>query len=130
MAYQTQFPKDNYHAVDALHGRTVTSFQSHMTQDRPWTAKDWENADKLNPLPNDHKGRKDHSNEQVRHELYLLGPGEKKVTEEIDTSKSSHNLVFFVLSSRSVRDMVGSEADLDFPNLLLYLYRLLCWLHR
>lgn len=59
------------------------------------TAEDIRNAAILNPLRNDHRGAKDNNNVPPRHELYLLGPGEKKVTEEPDTSKSSHRLIIF-----------------------------------
>lgn len=70
---------------------------------RGWTAKEFKDADDTNPRTTDHKGPKNHhTNEPPRHELYLLGPGEKKVTEEPDTSKSSVKPIFFpVFSSLS-----------------------------
>lgn len=68
---------------------TMCTAYAHMIRpQRGWTAKDFKPADELNPGTNDHKGPKTHNaNEPPRHELYLLGAGEKKVTEEPDTSK-------------------------------------------
>lgn len=70
---------------------TISTSYAHMIRpQRLWTAQDFKTADRLNPGINDHRGPKNHHvNVDPRHELYLLGPGEKKVTEEPDTSKSS-----------------------------------------
>lgn len=77
------------------------SHYTHMVPSPVRSADDMRRANEVDPLIDDHKGPKDNANEPARHELYLLGPGEKKVIEEPDTSKSSHNWVLFVLSSRS-----------------------------
>ncbi len=81
-----------------------------MRPSRPWTAEDWERANIENPLPSDHKGRKDNSNEQTRFELFLLGPGEKKVMEEPDTSESSS--ISFVVQ---VRVLCPTWKAINFP---------------
>lgn len=68
-------------------GYNLLPSTSSLRPYRLLTAREILLADILNPMPNDHKGRKDHNNEPSRHELYLLAPGEKKVIEEPDTSK-------------------------------------------
>lgn len=74
-----------------------TAYAHMIRPQRGLTAKDIKISDELNPRPNDHRGPKmHHSNEPPRHELYLLGPGEKKVTEEPDTSKSFRNPNMFL----------------------------------
>jgi hypothetical protein len=83
-----------------------------MRPSRQWTAEDWKRANIENPLPSDHKGRKDHSNEQTRFELFLLGPGEKKVMEEPDTSESS-SISFLVLIP--VRDLCPTWNIINLP---------------
>ena len=73
-----------------------TAFAHMIRPQRGLTAKDIKTADELNPTPTDHKGPKEHqTNEPPRHELYLLGPGEKKVIEEPDTSKSFYESNMF-----------------------------------
>lgn len=68
----------------------IVNFNAAMTTtSRVLTAEEFLRAGGPNPGGNYHKGPRDHSNELARHELYLLGPGEKKVIEEPDTSKLS-----------------------------------------
>ena len=73
-----------------------TAYAHMIPPQRGWTAEELKDGSKINPGTTDHKGPKNHhTNEQPRHELYLLGPGEKKVTEEPDTSKSSYKSHIF-----------------------------------
>lgn len=75
-----------------------------------WTAKDFRDAAAINPLPNDHKGPKNHhTNEPARHELYLLAVGEKKVTEEPDTSKSFYKPSMFLAVFVAANELVLSS---------------------
>ena len=97
LAYQTPSETDTMFPTQNLSGRTIVNHYAHMTRGQSWTAEDYRIAAEFNPLPNDHRGRREHdSNGQNRHELYLLGPGEKKVTEEPDTSKSFYKLFIFL----------------------------------